>query len=115
VRIVVHQVKRSGRRKLIGRFLADCAAGHTWFLRVRASVGHVMIPIACKLGALVRRFDRVVRVRSASRDRLWLRPSGDGWSLLDCDGGVLFRGPGRSGRRHCLEFASSHGVLAVLS
>jgi hypothetical protein len=48
-------------------------------------------------------------------DRLWLRATDDGWSLLDPSGKVLFAGLGQSSRRECLEFARSRGVLAVLS
>ena len=48
-------------------------------------------------------------------DRVWLRATTDGWSLLDPSGSVLFRGLGSSSRRQCLEFARSRGVLAVLS
>jgi hypothetical protein len=48
-------------------------------------------------------------------DRLWLRATSDGWSLLDPSGQVLFYGLGHSSRRQCLEFARSRGVLAVLS
>jgi hypothetical protein len=48
-------------------------------------------------------------------DRLWLRATSDGWSLLDPSGKVLFAGLGQSSRRRCLEFARSRGVLAVLS
>jgi hypothetical protein len=57
------------------------------------------------LGALVGR----------ASDRLWMRAIGDGWSLVDPDGHVLFHALGLSGRRECLEFARSRGVLAVLS
>jgi hypothetical protein len=48
-------------------------------------------------------------------DRMWLRATGDGWSLVDHDGQVLFHAMGLSGRRECLEFARERGVLAVLS
>ena len=48
-------------------------------------------------------------------DRLWLRATGDGWSLVTPDGHVLFHAMGLSGRRECLEFARDRGVLAVLS
>jgi len=48
-------------------------------------------------------------------DRMWLRATSDGWSLLDASGKVLFRGLGSDSRRQCLEFARSQGVLAVLS
>jgi hypothetical protein len=47
--------------------------------------------------------------------RLWMRATGDGWSLVDPNGHALFNALGRSGRRECLEFARSRGVLAVLS
>ena len=48
-------------------------------------------------------------------DRLWLRATADGWSLVAPDGHVLFQAPELSGRRECLEFAHERGVLAVLS
>ena len=48
-------------------------------------------------------------------DRLWLRATGDGWSLVAPDGHVLFQTLGLPGRRECLEFARDRGVLAVLS
>jgi hypothetical protein len=44
-----------------------------------------------------------------------LRPTEDGWSLLAPNGQVVFRGLGTASRRQCLEFARSHGVLAVVS
>jgi hypothetical protein len=49
-----------------------------------------------------------------SAQRLSLRATGDGWSLLAPDGAVVFRGFGLAGRRQCLEFAANRGVLAVL-
>ena len=48
-------------------------------------------------------------------DRLWLRATTDGWSLLDPSGKVLFQGLGQAARHQCLEYARSRGVLAVLS
>jgi hypothetical protein len=48
-------------------------------------------------------------------ERLWLRATGDGWSLVDSNGDVVFRGVGRASRRQCLEFAREHGVLTVLT
>jgi hypothetical protein len=50
----------------------------------------------------------------ASAQRLSLRATGDGWSLLAPDGSLVFRGFGVAGRRQCLEFAVDRGVLAVL-
>jgi hypothetical protein len=47
--------------------------------------------------------------------QLRLRATGDGWSLIDADGAMVFRGFGLGGRRECLEFARRHGVLAVFS
>ena len=48
-------------------------------------------------------------------DRLILRASGDGWSLLDPDGELVFHGLGRRGRHECLQFARARGVLSVFS
>jgi hypothetical protein len=56
-----------------------------------------------------------LRLADGPPDRLWLRATSDGWSLLDPSGHVLFYGLGQSSRRRCLEFARSRGVLAVLS
>jgi hypothetical protein len=56
-----------------------------------------------------------LRLADGPPDRLWLRATSDGWSLLDPSGQVLFQGLGRSSRRQCLEFARRQGVLAVLS
>lgn len=56
-----------------------------------------------------------IRLSDGPPDRLWLRATSDGWSLLDPSGKVLFRGLGASSRRQCLEFARTRGVLAVLS
>lgn len=56
-----------------------------------------------------------VRLADGPPGRLWLRATGDGWSLLDPSGKVLFSGLGQSSRRQCLEFARRRGVLAVLS
>jgi hypothetical protein len=50
---------------------------------------------------------------SAAGDRLWLAPSGDGWSLITDDGVAIFCGLGVSSRRKCLERARDLGVLAV--
>ena len=56
-----------------------------------------------------------ITVADGPPGRVWLRATSDGWSLLDPSGKLLFSGLGRSSRRRCLEFARSHGVLAVLS
>ncbi|MBV8954086.1 MAG: hypothetical protein JO153_07925 [Solirubrobacterales bacterium] len=53
--------------------------------------------------------------RARAGTQLRLRPTGDGWSLIDTDGAVVFRGFGLRGRRECLEFARGRGVLAVFS
>jgi hypothetical protein len=47
--------------------------------------------------------------------RLRLLASGDGWSLVSPDGHLVFQALGIHGRRRCLEYAHSEGVLAVLS
>jgi hypothetical protein len=51
--------------------------------------------------------------RQAAADRVLLRPTEDGWSLIAQDGAVVFRGLGRAGRRECLQYAYSLGVLSV--
>jgi hypothetical protein len=56
-----------------------------------------------------------VELADGPPDRVWLRATSDGWSLLDPSGKVLFQGLGQSSRRQCLEFARTRGVLAVLS
>ena len=56
-----------------------------------------------------------VRLADGPPGRVWLCATSDGWSLLDPSAKVLFAGLGQSSRRQCLEFARSHGVLAVLS
>jgi len=48
-------------------------------------------------------------------ERLRLLPSGDGWSLIGRGGEPVFFGLGVSGRRRCLEFARSRGVLTLFS
>jgi hypothetical protein len=46
--------------------------------------------------------------------RLRLLPSGDGWSLVDVDGELVFSAVGLSGRRRCLEFARAEGVILLV-
>ena len=52
---------------------------------------------------------------SSAAGTLVLRPTEDGWALVGATGGVVFRALGVRGRRRCLEFARTHGVVAVLS
>ncbi len=47
--------------------------------------------------------------------RLRLLPSGDGWSLVEPDGALVFSALGLDGRRRCLEFAQAAGVVALAS
>lgn len=51
---------------------------------------------------------------AAASVRLSLLQSGDGWSLVDPDGRLVFSAKGFGGRRACLEFAQAKGVLAIL-
>jgi hypothetical protein len=55
------------------------------------------------------------RIRGATVQPVSLRATEDGWSLLDANGEVIFRGFGRGARHECLELAHNLGVLAVLS
>lgn len=50
-----------------------------------------------------------------SAGHLRLLPSGDGWSLIGPTGELVFFGLGAAGRRRCLEFARSRGVLTLLT
>lgn len=54
-------------------------------------------------------------VRSPASGFLILRPTEDGWSLIEPGGRVVFRGLGTASRRKCLKFAHGRGVMAVLS
>jgi hypothetical protein len=74
-----------------------------------------MNAVADKPPAFELRIGRDGSRRDPSAQRLALRATGDGWSLLGADGQVVFRGDGLAGRRQCLEFARGRGVLAVLS
>ncbi|HZU40199.1 MAG TPA: hypothetical protein VE992_04070 [Solirubrobacteraceae bacterium] len=53
--------------------------------------------------------------RDARAQRLWLRPTDDGWSLISPAGDLVFRAQGTRARRACLEFAREHGFAAVFS
>jgi hypothetical protein len=65
----------------------------------------------------------IVQVRTSQRRRaethtstgLRLLPTGDGWSLVNAQGTVVFGALGTRGRRECLEFAQANGVLALFS
>jgi hypothetical protein len=74
-----------------------------------------MTSVAHHPAAFAVHVDRDPRLRDESDGRLYLRATGDGWSLLNPAGEVLFRGFGLAGRRQCLEFARANGVLAVLA
>ena len=51
----------------------------------------------------------------ARPQRLLLRPTGDGWSLIGPAGELVHHGRGRRGRHECLQFARDRGVLSVFS
>jgi hypothetical protein len=51
--------------------------------------------------------------KTDARIRLRLLPSGEGWSLVTPEGKLVFRALGTRARRQCLEFARTHGVLAL--
>jgi hypothetical protein len=53
--------------------------------------------------------------RDEAVDRFYLRATGDGWSLLNSDGEVVFCGFGLAGRRRCLEYAHEIGVMVVFA
>ena len=50
---------------------------------------------------------------SASGRHMMLAPTEDGWSLLDENGVVVFRGLGGGSRRECLARARELGALSV--
>jgi hypothetical protein len=74
-----------------------------------------MTSLAPHPAALVVRPGRRPWARDETDDRLYLRPTGDGWSLLNSAGGVLLHRLGLAGRRQCLEFARELGVLVVFA
>lgn len=51
----------------------------------------------------------------AHPERLLLRATGDGWSLIGPAGELVYHGLGRHGRHECLQFARDRGVLSVFS
>ena len=55
------------------------------------------------------------RTRSVRMSGVRLLPSGDGWSLVGPEGELMFQALGPRGRRQCLEYARSCGVLVVFS
>jgi hypothetical protein len=72
-----------------------------------------MASLASHPAAFEIRSGREPCVRDQASDRLYLRATGDGCSLLNSDGEVIFHGLGLTGRRQCLEFAREFGVLVV--
>jgi hypothetical protein len=54
-------------------------------------------------------------VRVARPRQLRLLPHGDGWSLVNLDGELVYSALGTRGRRECLRFAEAHGVIALMS
>lgn len=81
-------------------------------LRFPVNVHH-MTSLAHHPAAAIVRTGAQSRARDEAADRLYLRPTGDGWSLLNADGQVLLRGLGVGARRQCLEVARELGVLVV--
>ena len=67
-------------------------------------------PAALEIRSLTEPFAQENRAQ-----RLRLRPTEDGWSLIGTRGEVVFRALGTQARRACLEFARDHGVAAVFS
>jgi hypothetical protein len=77
-----------------------------------------MIAVAPKpVGFEVRARDArdYARPRTGTGRRVAIWVTDDGYSLIASDGTVLFRAPGRGGRRECLQYAREHGVLVVYS
>ncbi len=56
-----------------------------------------------------------VRLHVDRTRQLRLLPSADGWSLVSLDGELVFSALGLSGRRQCLEYAQTEGVVALTS
>ena len=52
---------------------------------------------------------------AARARQLRLLPNGDGWSLVNLDGELVFSALGTGGRRECLNFAATHGVVALIA
>ncbi|MGO9971485.1 MAG: hypothetical protein ACLP01_01375 [Solirubrobacteraceae bacterium] len=71
-------------------------------------------PVAQTSPAFETRAQGAVRHCPAAVDRLWLRATERGWSLITSDGAVVFGGIGPASRRQCLRRAYDLGVLAVL-
>jgi hypothetical protein len=51
--------------------------------------------------------------RTSGSRRLRLLASGDGWSLVEPSGRLVYAALGVSGRRRCLKFAHDQGVVVV--
>ncbi|MGO9750771.1 MAG: hypothetical protein ACLP8S_32265 [Solirubrobacteraceae bacterium] len=73
------------------------------------------VPGADMSPAFETRTQGAVRDCPATVDRLWLRATERGWSLITSDGVVVFGGIGPASRRQCLRRAYGLGVLAVLA
>ena len=74
-----------------------------------------MIPLTHNSAAHRLHARSALTANTRANGRLRLLASGDGWSLVSPDGHLVFRALGIHGRRRCLEYAHSEGVLAILS
>ncbi len=72
------------------------------------------VAVAHTTPAFETRGQGAVRDCPAAVDRLWLRATERGWSLITSDGAVVFGGIGLASRRQCVRRAYDLGVLAVL-
>ena len=57
--------------------------------------------------------NRAFSVPALRTRQLRLLPNGDGWSLVTLDGELVFSSLGTGGRRECLNYAATHGVVAL--
>ncbi len=59
---------------------------------------------------------RLAEARPVGRSRqLRLLPNGDGWSLVNLHGELVYSALGTRGRRQCLSFAEEHGILTLVT
>lgn len=89
------------------------ALSETQLSRLRVTVLYMALLAPHPAAFELRSGSQLRRTRDEAADRLYLRPTGDGWSVLNSAGEVLFWGFGLAGRRRCLEFARGIGVLVV--